>query len=144
MKPLMSLRNLTPSSRALASPASATGGVAVVGFHRLHGQVRVTVTPDEGTSMLPLSSMPRLLIVMAPMPVTGSTIDQLSRPFARCHVAPLSIDTSTTATRPELSVAVPLIVRLEPVTSDVPAAGAVITDTGATRSVDGRPGVSPG
>src|SRR5262245_38930022 len=144
MKPLMSLRNLTPSSTALASPASATGGAVVAEFQRLHGQVRVTVTPLDGTSMFPLSSMPRLLIVIAPMPVTGNTIDQLSRPFARCQVAPESIDTSTADTRPELSVAVPLIVRLEPDTTDVPAAGTVITDTGATRSVEGNPGVKPG
>src|SRR5215468_8902626 len=105
MKPLMSLRNLTPSSTALASPASATGGVDDDGFHRLHGQVRVMVTPDDGTSMLPLSSMPRLLIVIAPMPVAGNTIDQLSRPLARRQVVPSS-DTSTAATRPEASVAV--------------------------------------
>src|SRR6185295_5163959 len=141
MKPLMSLRNFTPSSTALASPPSITVGVVVAGFQRLHGQALVTVTPSDGDSTLPLSSIARLRIAIEPTPVTGQEIDQFSRPVARCQVARPSNDTSTAATSP--SAAVPVTLRLLFDDTVLPAVGEVITEVGGAMSVDGRPGVSP-
>ena len=66
MKPVMSLRNFTPSSTRSASAALRLAGIAD-GFHRLvHGHspaITDTVMPAPADSMLPLSSIARLRIV---------------------------------------------------------------------------------
>ena len=68
MKPLTSVRNFTPSSTALKSPASMVAGVVTAGFQMLHGHMTVTDVPLPGVSMLPLSSVARLRSATAPMP----------------------------------------------------------------------------
>src|SRR6185503_7689403 len=68
MKPLTLARNLTPTSTALESLDDALAGV-VEEVQMLHGQFggaggpMVTGTLSDGAPMLPLSSMPRLVIV---------------------------------------------------------------------------------
>src|SRR3954464_3112280 len=139
----MSLRNFTPSSTALASPSSMIVGVVVAGFHRLHGHDLVTVTPADGDSTLPLSSIARLVIDMAPTPLIGHESDQVVRPVARCHVVPPSSETSTAATRPSASEAAPVTVRFVFDETELPVAGEPIVDVGGATSADGVPGVNP-
>ena len=62
-------------------------------------------------------------------------------PVARCQVAPPSTDTSTAASRPPASDAVPVTVT-SPET-ELPAAGEVIALTGATESDDAVAATSP-
>ncbi|TMC02373.1 MAG: hypothetical protein E6J41_30315 [Chloroflexi bacterium] len=58
-------------------------------------------------------------------------------PVAGCHVAPLSVDTSTPATTPPpASVAVPVMVTVVPLVSVAPDAGEVMVEVGAVWSVD--------
>src|SRR5258705_1609566 len=140
MKPATSLLNFTPSSTALVSAALGRTGT-VDGFHRLvQGQLPAmiaTVTPLLATSGLPLSSNARLRIVVTPITPGDQSKLQIEVPSAPCHVAPPSTETSTLATTPPpLSVAVPVIVTRLPLSTCPPASGAVMTDVGATRSVD--------
>src|SRR4051812_47815530 len=125
----MSLRNLTPSSTGLASPASMIAGVAAA-FHRLeHGQLpllTVTVIPGPAISMLPLSSIARLRIVDGPGPPGSQLYVQLEPPCAACHVAPPSVETSTAATSPFVSVAVPAMVNTVPEPIGDPPVGDVM------------------
>src|SRR3954467_8522750 len=143
-KPLTSARNFTPSSTELASPASTVAGVVIAGFHRLHGQVTVTVVPAVSVWMLPLSSVARLLSTVLPMPLTSHVYVQFWRPVARRQVAPPSVETSTPAAVPLVSDAVPLIVTVVPDATDALAAGEMIADTGGTTSAVGVAGVRPG
>src|SRR4051812_42699790 len=139
----MSLRNFTPSSTALASPSSTIVGVVVAGFHRLHGHDLVTVTPADGDSTLPLSSIARLLIDIAPTPLIGHESDQVVRPVARCHVVPPSSETSTAATRPSASEAAPVTVTFVFDEIELPVAGEPIVDVGGATSADGVAGGNP-
>src|SRR5690349_9696823 len=97
MKPSTSLLILTPSSSAVASPVSDTGGT-VVGFHRLvHGQspwTTMTFTVD-GNPRLPLSSIARTLMLAAPGVPGVQSKFHTDAPCAVCHVVPLSTETST-------------------------------------------------
>src|SRR5215470_16448230 len=103
MKPSMSLLNFTPSSYGLASPASGIGGTDV-GFHRLvHGQspgATTTVTVPPVVSTLPLSSIPRTLIVAEPSAPGVQSKFHTVVPCADRQVAPPSTETSTPATCP--------------------------------------------
>src|SRR5262245_44962192 len=116
MVPATSDWNFTPSSTALPSPLIAAGVAEVP--NRLQGQVwppTATVTPAEGLSTLPLSSVARDLIVTWPAPDARQVYDQLPRPVAGCQLAPPSVDTSTPPTTPPpWSPAVPVIVTLVP------------------------------
>ena len=56
--------------------------------------------------------------------------------MAGCQDAPPSVDTSTPATRPPTSVAVPLTVTVVPLAIDAPDAGVLIVATGPVVSVD--------
>ena len=56
-----------PSSYAVGSLAERDRRRVVLP-NRPHGQLTVTVTPDPGVSMLPLSSVARDLIVTGPLP----------------------------------------------------------------------------
>src|SRR5260221_4016234 len=63
-----------------------------------------------GVSMLPLSSKPRDSITTVPA-VAGTQLSvQLEAPLATCQVVPPSTETSTPATVPPTSEALPLIV----------------------------------
>src|SRR5215831_6330619 len=63
--------------------------------------------------------------------------DQDVVPVAGCHVAPLSVETSTPATTPPpVSDAVPVIVTAVPLVSVAPPVGAVILDEGGVWSVE--------
>src|SRR6185312_949719 len=88
--------------------------------HTEHGQLTVIDVPAEGVSRLPLSSTARVLVV----------------PVAGCQLAPPSVETSTPATVPPTSLAVPLIVTDAPSATLPPGAGEVIADDGAVVSVD--------
>src|SRR4029079_9362216 len=111
MNPFCEVRNRVPSSTALVSESAVA--VALLG-QIVHGQVTgplpaVIVIPADGASMFPLSSAARLRIRLAPVVVGVDADVTASRPVARCHVVPLSVDTSTPPTRPPpASVAVPL------------------------------------
>src|SRR3954469_2468159 len=139
----MSLRNFTPSSTALASPSSTIVGVVVAGFHRLHGHDLVTVTPADGDSTLPLSSIARLLIDIAPTPLIGHDSDQVVRPVARCHVVPPSSETSTAATRPSASAAAPVRRSCVFDETELRVDGEPMVDVGGAMSADGVAGVNP-
>src|SRR5208337_1035516 len=139
MEPARSDLNLTPSSRGESDPASEVDGVELP--KSVHGQVcvpapTVTVTPAEGVSMLPLSSVARLRRVAVLLPEAVQVKVQLASPVAGCQVAPLSVDTSMPATTPPTSVAVPWIVTLVPVGMAAPATGEVMTETGGVVSVE--------
>ena len=67
----------------------------------------------------------------------------MARPVASRQVAPPSNETSTPATRPPESVAVPAIVTGWPVWTVVPVAGLVIVAVGRTVSVLAVANVSP-
>jgi hypothetical protein len=127
----------------LASPESLTVGTVVAGFQMLHGHVRVMATGAAGVSMLPLSSLARLFSMTAPTPLDGHVKVQFSRPAAGFQVCPLSTDTSTPATLPSASDAVPAMVTLLPDATDEPFAGDVIVEVGAVKSSDLAAGVSP-
>src|SRR5204863_9241022 len=62
---------------------------------------------------------------------------QLVRPVAGCQVSPPSTDTSTPATTPPASVAVPVTVTVEPLWKLAPPDGNVIVDVGEVVSVEG-------
>ena len=79
--------------------------------------------------MFPLLIHPTRRSVAAPNCWTFQVYDQLDRPDAVCHDAPLSVDTSTPATSPPTSDAVPEIVTDEPACTVVPAAGLVVEHT---------------
>src|SRR5947207_5646636 len=94
---------------------SVTGAVAGASVARnaLHGHVgpppplpTVTVT-EPAAPMLPLSSIPRARTVTVPLAGVLHENVQLVVPFAAAHVAPPSVETSTPATTPPTSDAVP-------------------------------------
>src|SRR4051794_7949691 len=63
-------------------------------------------------------------------------------PVAGCQLAPLSVDTSTPATMPPLSAAVPVTVTAVPSTTTAPATGLVIVEVGGVVSVLAATGCS--
>src|SRR6185295_3619792 len=67
---------------------------------------------------------------------------QIEVPSAVRHVAPLSTETSTAATTPPTSLAVPVIVIGLPLWTCAPIAGDVMTEFGATMSLDGMVAIS--
>src|SRR5438128_12041105 len=128
MKPLMSERNFTPT--VIAAPSRLFGPTVTVEGHSMHGQLvaagapTVTETPDDGDSMFRLSSVARLRMLTVPCADGVHRYDQFPRPFARCHVAPPSRDTSTPPTTPPpASVAEPLIVICVPLNKAVDTGG---------------------
>src|SRR5262249_41496286 len=133
------VRNFVPSSTELVSPSSRGAGGTVEAPQILQQGPATTliVTPAEGISVLPLSSYARLLIATAPEPETVPVKVQLVVPVACAQVAPPLSDTSTPATMPPpASDAVPVTVMDAPEPNDVPAAGDVIVEVGASVSVD--------
>src|SRR4051794_5723485 len=103
--PATSERNFTPSSVAFGSPSSASPGLTVP--HSEQGQDTATGVPADGVSRLPLSSTARVRIVVDGFPCGIHEYVQLVVPDAGCHVAPPSVETSTPATTPPVSLAVP-------------------------------------
>src|SRR5659263_677687 len=114
MVPLVSARNLTPSSLAEVSESDGDDGVADPKI--VHGQLRA----------------PTVTVALATAPM-----------FALSSVARASSVTSPPTVPPPLSVAVPLTVTVEPACTVSPALGAVIVAVGATVSVDAVGAVSP-
>src|SRR5439155_26001038 len=135
MVPLTCERNFTPTSTELVSPELATAGV-VVPSQMLHGQVTLTTIPPPGVSRLPLSSIARLLITLDPGLDGIQWYVQLAPPVARCHDVPPSTETSTPATMPSVSDAVPLITTSVWPRNVDPLTGEPIVDVGAWLSVD--------
>src|SRR5690349_7884217 len=68
---------------------------------------------------------------------------QLVVPVAGCQVAPLSVDTSTPATTPPVSLAVPVTVTFPPSPTVVEDDGEVMVEVGAVVSVDAVAATSP-
>src|ERR1700704_703385 len=130
----MSALNLTPTSSAPGSCSSSTAGAVPPAM--VHGQAMLTVTLGESVSTLPESSVARAMIVAAGEPWAFHVYDHEVVPVAGCQVAPPSVETSTPATTPPVSVAVPVIVTLEPSETPAPADGLVIVASGAALSVD--------
>src|SRR5450755_485318 len=89
-----------------------------------------------GDSVFPESSYPLLFIVMFPCVAGTHEKVQLFVPVATNHVFPPSTETSTPATWPPTSVAVPEMITVSPCGNDAPLEGAVILETGAVTSVD--------
>src|SRR5215467_7518987 len=143
--PALSLRNRTPSSTPCGSLFDATSGVAVLS-QMLHGHTRytVTVTPVDGCSMLPLSSVALLRIVIVPTAVGVQVYVQLPVPDAGCHVAPSRETSTAPTTPPPASLAVPLIVMGTPNSITAPGTGDVIVDVGAVVSLDAVALTTPG
>src|SRR5947209_3364873 len=143
--PSTSARNLTPTSIELESDAICAGVAAAL--QMLQGQavcgVMVTVTPGAGCSRLPLSSTARLMILFVPASVGVQAKVQFCRPVACCHVLPLSTDTSTPATPPPESAAVPVMVMAVPIGILWPLIGNVTVEVGGVRSVLGFAGNKP-
>src|SRR6478609_6593724 len=101
----------------------------------LHGQLTEKLRL-AGVPMLALSSIARTRIGVLPRPrwMTVAVHDVV--PVADFHVAPLSLDTSTPATRPAASAAVPVSVTTSPFFCACPAAGVLIVTVGPAVSVD--------
>src|SRR4051794_36108882 len=100
MVPLTSVRNRTPTSRALLSVVSIRLGVAAA-FQIEHGHtaaVIVTVTPADGVSMLPLLSVARLPSTVVPAAPGVHVYVQEVVPDAACQVVPPSVETWTEVT----------------------------------------------
>src|SRR5215831_708440 len=77
------------------------------------------------------------MILKLPVGPGVQLYDQDVVPVAGCHVAPLSVETSTPATTPPpASDAVPVIVTAVPLVSVVPALGDVIVEVGGVVSVE--------
>src|SRR6266550_2254977 len=147
MKPLTCDLNRTPSSTAFASLWLVSIG-EFASVQMLHGQMNGTVPtttemPAPGVSRLPLSSTARLLITTGPWADGVHTYDQFSWPMASFHVTPPSTDTSTPATAPPGSPALPLIVKAEPTPTVAPPMGDAIVDAGGVVSDDPTAGMRP-
>src|SRR2546428_199277 len=142
MKPLTSERNLRPTSTGCGSLAFAKAGV-VVASQMLHGQVTLTVVPAPGVSWLPLSSTARLLITAGPALDGAQWYVQFAPPVARCHDTPPLTETSTAATVPVGSDAVPLITTSVPPANVDPLVGETIVEMGTSVSTDAVAGMSP-
>src|SRR5262245_39922007 len=142
MVPSTSALNRTPTSTELVSPWSTVHGVTF-GPAMVQGHPMSTVMLGDDASMLPLSSTARERIraLGAPWAIHEYVHDVV--PVAGCHVAPPSAETSTPATVPPASVAVPEIVTLVPSAIAVPCAGLVIVEMGAVVSVDAEVAVNP-
>ena len=116
-----------------------------------------TAGPDEPTvivtaleaggvpavSIFPVSSNPRLLIVTVPLEEGVHVKLQLVVPVATCHVTPPSTETSTPATTPPASEAVPAIVIAVPLLTVAPSAGELIVVTGAWLSEEAVAAINP-
>src|SRR5262249_33553682 len=103
--------NRTPTSIALASAELGVPGTGRLGTSGpgQAGGVTVPVTPADGVSRLPLSSTARLRRAVGPGAPGVHAYVQLVVPEALCQLAPPSAETSTPATAPPASEAVPLI-----------------------------------
>src|SRR3954471_14863961 len=148
MYPFESARNFIPSSTDAVSPSSIGAGGTTEASQTEQGHdfvpPIVTATPAEGVSTLPVSSKPRLRIVVGPDPETVHANDQVVVPDAARHVVPPSVDTSTPETiPPPVSEEVPLIVMVDPAATVAPLIGEVIVDVGATASVEAVVATSP-
>src|SRR4051794_34086728 len=133
--------NLTPTSTELASPESADAGV--VPDHSEHGQPTLTVVPLPGVPTFALSSVARALMFAVGLPWAVHEYVQIVVPVAGCHVLPPSVETSTPATTPPASLAVPVIVVVAPSWRLAPFAGDVMVAVGAVLSVDLLATLSP-
>src|SRR4051794_24423012 len=122
-----------PSSTGVGSPESPSVGV-MLSPHSEHEHMTVTFVPADGVCRLAESSTARTLIVEVGLPWTVQLYVQLVVPVAGCQVVPLSVETSTPATWPPTSVAVPLSVTLLP--SAALEGQARSTAVGAVVSVD--------
>src|SRR6185503_4408117 len=141
-----------PSSTGLGSSTSATIGALDALKSVLHGQLpgtTETVEPEPAFSRLPLSSIARVRMATEPgAPGVQSKVHD-AVPCAAFQVVPPSTDTSTPATTPPLSDAVPVMVMRSPLPTVPPLAGEVTTDVGANTSDDladaisGRDGSAP-
>ncbi len=132
-----------PSWRGEPSLALTFSGVDVPG-NTVQGQLApaaVIVTLGPGFSRLALSSVARTRICRVPV-VTGVKLKlQLLVPDAGCHVAPPSTDTSTPATTPPVSLAVPVTLTVPGTVA--PGNGVLMTVTGAVVSVEAEAGTMP-
>ena len=136
--PSSTVRNFSPTSMGLASLMAAAAGTTEAcqidaGKPR---RTPVTVTPGPGTSTLTLSSTARERMVSGPSAVGRNVKLQAVVPAARRQVAPPSTDTSTAATTPSASAAVPVTVSGVPTGTSAPVAGHVTTDVGGVWSAD--------
>src|SRR6266700_908121 len=145
--PLVSERNLTPSSTGESGPASAVPGKAEQPQKLLPAEqfapATDTLIPVEGNSRFPLSSTARLRMVNDPFCPGCQEYVQFSRPLAGCHVVPPSTETSTPPTTPPpISVAVPeMLTVLDCIVE--PPLGEVIVELGAVASVDAEAATRP-
>src|SRR3989442_14894881 len=102
MTPLMSGRNLTPTSIAFTSGTSTCHGTADAS-QIVHGQlaaVTVIVVVVVAPSRFPLSSTARLRILAGPSAPGPHLKLLLSRPMAGCHLAPPPTQPSTPPAAP--------------------------------------------
>src|SRR5262245_28197982 len=132
-------RNRTPSSTGRSGPASSISGRVSL-LQRLHGHApsggasTVTGTPGPGSSTFALSSNARLTITTGPATVGVHCSAQFVVPVAAVHVRPPSIETSTRATVPAASNAVPSITNGLPRRNRAAAVGNRIVDIGGVSS----------
>lgn len=134
----------TPPPVSLAVPVMLTGvpvnksapglGDVIVDVGGVVSWITVTAICVGGSCTFPLLSTARLLIVAGP----GALGVQLKLhevvPVAALKVAPPSTDTSTRATVPPVSLAVPVMLTVTLVNTVAPDAGEVIAEVGADLS----------
>src|SRR6478752_3407054 len=101
----------------------------------LHGQVTEKLRVAD-VPMLALSSIARTITALLPRPFCTKVAVHDVVPVAAYQVAPPSAETSTPATRPAASDAVPVTVTTSPFFCAAPAAGVEIETVGPAVSVD--------
>src|SRR6266516_473556 len=138
--PSVCAKNFTPSSTDGVSVVAGVAGVRLPKM--LYRAVMASCTVDVDAPMLALSSTARAWIGWVARPLAKKVYVQLAVPEAGCQLTPPSVDTSTPATNPPTSAAVPCAVTCAPLATEPPV-GEVIAAVGATRSVETLAALSP-
>jgi hypothetical protein len=109
-------------------------GDVIVEVGGVVSRITVTVIWAVGFCTFPLLSTARLMIVACPGVVGVNAKLHAVVPVAALKVAPPSTDTSTRATDPPVSLAVPVMLTVTPVNTVAPDVGEVIAEVGADLS----------
>jgi hypothetical protein len=139
-----STRATVPPPVSLAVPVMLTGvpvnksapglGEMIVEVGGVVSWITVTAICVGGSCTFPLLSTARLLIVAGPGVLGVQLKLHEVVPVAKLKVAPLSTDTSTRATVPPVSLAVPVMLTVTLVNTVAPDVGKVIAEVGADLS----------
>src|SRR5664279_510863 len=132
---------IIPRVTAALSPESGFGGVQSP--KTMAGPTTVMPAADSAADVLSESSVARTRMADALYERSGAVYDQELVPVAGCHVAPPSTVTSTPATTPPESVAVPETVTWVP-SAMFPAVGVLMVTAGGGWALEADVATRPG